>query len=298
MSRMNWKSLKSNWWENYINPPSLGEKLNKRRSWLRRHQVVPVVEMNLSENGEIPPSATLMGEIMVKCWIWVAYFLRSPNANTTRSEKAQLLGAPQLFQEQLMRLMRWVLPERKAFGCIKIETKDLKKSVGWICSWLTFIRVSWQLALQLWNSCRGKKMHSDQEKNRKGCIGQALARQLRCKLGIPKEIICLQIISSLCALHVDRTSLFPLFLLVCVLARILCNREAALVKVSCAWRRITNLCSMLKYEHNKDAVFEDVRSIQRSQELHVSKCEEESAWLSLELGHTMVLEREGWKIER
>ena len=115
---------------------------------------------------------------------------------------------------------------------------------------------------------------------RKGCIGQALAGPLRCKLGTPKEIICLQIISNLCALHVDRTSLFPLFLLVCVLARILCNREAALVKASCAWRRITNLCSMSNYEHNKDAVFEDVRSIQ---------CEE-SAWLSLELGHTMVLQ--------
>ena len=80
-------------------------------------------------------------------------------------------------------------------------------------------------------------------KNRKGCIGQALAGPLRCKLGTPKEIICLQIISNLCALHADRTSLFPLFLLVCVLARILCNREAALVKASCAWRRITNLCS-------------------------------------------------------
>lgn len=46
---------------------------------------------------------------------------------------------------------------------------------------------------------------------RKGCIGQALAGPLRCKLGTPKEIICLQIISNLCALHVDRTSLFPLF---------------------------------------------------------------------------------------
>jgi hypothetical protein len=70
--------------------------------------------MNLSENGEIAPSATLMGENYGKVLdMGDGLFLKKPK-RTTRSEKAQLFSflGPQLFQEQLMRLMRWVLPEK------------------------------------------------------------------------------------------------------------------------------------------------------------------------------------------
>ena len=41
-------------------------------------------------------------------------------------------------------------------------------------------------------------------------------------------------------------------------------------------------------EHNACFMF------QRSQELSISNCEEESAWLSVKLGHTMVLQMSGF----